>query len=248
MTEPRKAVQPRPTIPPARELQLYDTHRLIPSRHSESGTVLSRLTEEEAELHQLIELDGATNTRLLGEEGLLPGIGVHELVYGVRYAHIVNAAFTHAAPSGSRFNDSQRGAWYAGLEQETSVSEVAFHKLQQLEEIDWDREEVSTYDDYLADFSTELHDLSAPKNQYRKYLKPFPVPECYREPQQLAADLLAQRSNGVFYPSVRRPGGTCLACFRPALVYHVRQAARFELQLRAGQAFDPDQMREVKIA
>jgi hypothetical protein len=133
---------------------LHDTHRLIPSKHSDSGTVLSRLIEDEAELDELMELDGATNTRLLGEEGLLPGIGVHELVYGVRYAHIVNAAFTHAAPSGSRFNNADRGAWYVGVERETSAAEVAFHKLQQLEEIDWDKEEVSTYDDYLADFST----------------------------------------------------------------------------------------------
>ena len=235
------------TIPPARELLLYDTHRMIPSRFSESGTVLSRLTEDEHELNELAELDGATNTRLLGEEGLLPGIGVHELVYGVAYAHIVNAAFTHAAPGGSRFNGEGRGAWYAGLERETSATEVAFHKMQQLEEIDWSEEEASTYDDYLADFATALHDLTATKPQYRKYLRPFPVPECYREPQQLAAELLARQSNGILYPSVRRKGGTCLVCFRPALVYHVRQSARFELRLQAGRAFALEQMHEVKI-
>ncbi len=241
-------IQPRRTIPPARDLQLNDTHRLIPSKHSESGTVLSRLIEDEAELNELVKLDGATNARLLGEEGLLPGIGVHELVYGVRYAHIVNAAFTHAAPSGSRFNGNDRGAWYAGVEPETSAMEVAFHKLQQLEEIDWDEEEVSTYDDYLADFSTEIHELKAAKPQFRKYLEPFPVPECYREPQQLAALLLAQQSNGIIYPSVRDQGGICLVCFRPALVYHVRRAARFELRLQAGRPFAFDRIREVKIA
>jgi len=234
--------------PPVRDLLLHDTHRLIPCKHSDTGTVLSRLTEDEAELNELVELDGATNTRLLGEEGLLPGIGVHELVYGVRYAHIVNAAFTHSAPTGGRFNDPQRGAWYAGLERETSVAEIAFHKLQQLEEIDWAEEEVSTYDDYLADFATELHDLTAAKSQYRKYLRPFPIPDCYRESQQLAVALLAQRSNGILYPSVRYKGGTCVVCFRPVLVYHVRRAARFELRLQAGKPFEPRQMRKIKIA
>jgi hypothetical protein len=248
MIEPRRSIRPGRTALPIRDIQLNDTHRLIPSKHSESGTVLSRLLEDEAELSDLVELDGATNARLLGEEGLLPGIGVHELVYGVRYAHIVNAAFTHAAPSGSRFNSSDRGAWYAGIERETSVIEVAFHKFQQLEEIDWEKEEASTYDDYLADFSAEMHDLNASKPQYRKYLKPFPVPECYREPQQLAALLLAQRSNGIIYPSVRHKGGVCLVCFRPALVYHVHRAARIELRLQAGRPFAFDQMREVKIA
>ena len=28
---------------------------------------------------------------------------------------------------------------------------------------------------------------------------------------------------GIVYPSVRRPKGTCLACFRPALVMNVRK-------------------------
>ena len=233
--------------PPTTHLRLTDSHRLIPSKHSDSGTVLSRLIEDEASLLELMELDGATNNRLLGEEGLLPGISVHELVYGVRYAHIVNAAFTHAAPSGSRFNDSQRGAWYAGLERETSAAEVAFHKLQQLEEIDWPQEEVATYDDYLADFTTEMHDLREAKPQFRKYLKPVPVPECYQDSQHFAVGLLAQQSNGIIYPSVRRKGGTCMVCFRPALVYNVRLAARFEFHFHAGRPFAPGQMRKTKI-
>ncbi len=95
--------------PPVRELHLVGTHRLIPSKYSEQGTVFSRLSDDDATLNDLMELDGATNDRLLGEEGLLPGIGVHELLYGVRYAHIVNAAFTHASPMGGRFNNSDAG-------------------------------------------------------------------------------------------------------------------------------------------
>src|SRR5580692_9588232 len=102
------------STPPVTEVRLRDTHRLIPSKYSESGTVLSRLTESANDLDDLLELDSATNYRLLGEEGLLPGISVHELVYGVDYAHIVNAAFTHASPDGGRFNGPERGAWYAG--------------------------------------------------------------------------------------------------------------------------------------
>ena len=39
--------------------------------------------------------------------------------------------------------------------------------------------------------------------------------------------LLAEQSPGIVYPSVRHEGGTCLACFRPALVGNVRKAARF---------------------
>ena len=43
----------------------------------------------------------------------------------------------------------------------------------------------------------------------------------------LAERLLRAESSGIVYPSVRRARGTCLACFRPALVYDVRRRARY---------------------
>jgi RES domain-containing protein len=232
-------------IPPLQECSLPNTHRLIPSRYSPEGTVLGQLSDREQEINALIELDGATNARLLGEEGLLPDISVHELLYGVAYSEVVNAAFTHAAPDGSRFNSRRRGAWYAGLERETSIAEVAFHKIEQLKEVDWKFEEVSTYDDYLADFAMEFHDLRGNRPRLNKYLKAGPIPQCYRDSQQLAADLLMLGSNGIIYPSVRYPAGTCVVCFRPALVYHVRRASRLEFRLQAATTFTPDQVREV---
>ena len=232
--------------PEVAALQLTNTHRLIPTKYSERSTVFSRLSDDDATLDALMELDGATNDRLLGEEGLLPGIGVHELLYGVRYAHIVNAAFTHASPMGGRFNNNERGAWYCGIERETSIAEVAFHKLKQLEEVDWSEEEISSFDDYLADFTTEMHDLRRSR-RYGRYLKAGPIPGCYLAPQQLAATLLTAQSNGIIYPSVRHSEGTCVVCFRPTLVYNVRMGDRLELRLRSGREFGPDQVREVAV-
>ena len=78
---------------------------------------------------------GEGGERLQGEAGLLPGITVQELVFGLSYSHIVNAAFTHASPLGNRFNGPERGAWYGGFSLETSGIEVAFHKSQELQEI-----------------------------------------------------------------------------------------------------------------
>ena len=55
----------------------------------------------------------------------------------------------------------------------------------------------------------------------------------YRELDQranaLAAELLEQGSMGIIYPSVRRPEGTNLACFRPALVGNVRKGVAYRL-------------------
>ena len=236
--------------PARKEVSLAGTHRLIPSKYSPSGTVLSQLAEagEDELVRDLVSIDAATNTRLKADEGLLPGISVHELVYGVSYWTIVNAAFTHASPGGGRFNTSERGAWYAGVERETSMAEVAFHKLRQLEEVSWPDEEVSTYDDYLADFHAEFESLLGKRSrEVANYLRPGPIPECYRPSQQLALECMARGSNGVIYPSVRRPGGTCVACFRPALVYHVRRNSRFEFRLQAGRRFTRSQAHPVAV-
>jgi len=195
-----------------------DTHRLIPSRYSDES-VLTTLSDNEKQLRDLFELEGATNDRLLGEANLLPGISVHELLFGVAYAHIVNAAFTHAHPDGSRFNGPERGAWYAGFKLETAQAEVAFHKAEELKEIDWNEPETFTFDDYLADFRSDFHDLRGDAS-YADCLDP----NTYANSQRLAKELLAAASAGVLYPSVRHSSGNCIACFRPALVTNVRRA------------------------
>jgi len=194
-----------------------DTHRLIPSGCSDQS-VLERLAEDAEELSYLLELDSATDGRLLGEANLLPGISVHELLFGVPYAHIVNAAFCRAHPAGSRFNGPERGAWYAAFALQTAGIEVAYHKSQELQEINWREPETFTFDDYLADFRADFHDIRGDA-AYSKCLDP----KSYRSSQNLARNLLASGSSGVVYPSVRHANGTCLVCFRPALVTNVRK-------------------------
>jgi hypothetical protein len=208
-------------------LRQDDTHRLIPSRYTEES-VLSRLLENDAQRQNLFDLDSATNDRLLGEANLLPGISVHELLFGVAYAHIVNAAFTHARPDGNRFNGPERGAWYAAFDLETAETEVAYRKSLELAEIDWQEPETFTFVDFLVDFRFEFHDIrDDPK--YRDCLDPH----SYARSQALARQLLAEGSAGIIYPSVRRPGGTCIVCFRPALVTHVRQDRTVTIEFRA---------------
>jgi hypothetical protein len=199
-----------------------DTHRLIPSKYSTNGdSVLVRIADDDDHLKDIFELDNATNDRLLAENDRLPGIGIDELVFGVPYFRIVNAAFCHAHPSGSRFNSPDRGAWYAGFDLETSQAEVAFHKSVELAEVDWLTEEI-TYDDYLADFSSNFHDIRGDA-QYVDCL----APDSYVASQELAETLLKNEALGIVYPSVRHTGGTCLACFRPALVGNVRKAKTY---------------------
>lgn len=209
-------------LPPVSLVRQLDTHRLVPSRYLPDGeSVLVAIADDTAHLAAIFELDLATNERLLAEHQLLPGIGLDELVAGVPHAAVINAAFCHAHPLGARFSGPERGAWYAAFDLDTAQAEVAFHKTVQLAEIDRFEDSV-TYDDYLADFSASFHDLRRARG-----FKACLAPDSYVESQRLAETLLDGGSLGVVYPSVRRAGGTCLACFRPAVVGNVRRGRTY---------------------
>ncbi|HEY0777237.1 MAG TPA: RES family NAD+ phosphorylase [Gemmatirosa sp.] len=203
-----------------------DTHRLI-SSHYRPGeeSVLALIADGAGHLEDLFALDHATNDRLLAEHDLLPGIGVHELVFGLPNYRVVNAAFTHAHPNGSRWNGPDRGAWYAAYEIETSQTEVAWHKAVALAEIGRFEDSV-TYDDYLSDLRGFFHDVRPSADREARFAACL-APDSYVASQLLAESLIAHGSLGVVYPSVRHPGGTCVACFRPALVADVRRGTTY---------------------
>jgi hypothetical protein len=205
-------------------------HRLIPAEFSRPS-VLETLPLPASVLADLSELDAATNERKIAERGGSTGIGLGELLYGVPEAHIVNAAFTHPGPCGARFHARSRGAWYACVRLETSVGEVSFHKKRFLANARIQGEQTFEYIDFLADFSGTFHRLNAAERH--ACLRPGPIPDCYSSPQALAQQLLYGGSSGVVYPSVRHRSGTCIACFRPALVFHPRRGNRYRLKLQA---------------
>ena len=214
-------------IPPLTTLRQFDTCRLLPSRFADlEDSVLSPLADSDDMLRDLFDLDNATNARLRTQNGGSAGINVDELVFGVPNFRIVNAAFTYAHPQGSRFNDGRRGAWYCAFDVETALAEVSFHKAVEYAEINRFDDSVQ-YQCMLADFTATFHDL---RNQPR--YDACLSPTSYIESQTLAERLLDGGSLGIIYPSVRRPSGTNLACFRPALVGNVRKGAAYRLTWR----------------
>jgi hypothetical protein len=210
----------------------HGTHRLIPTAYA-TESVLETLSLHPHVISELSELDAATNERKISEREGNAHIGPGELLYGVPDAHIVNAAFTHPGPFGGRFHDSRRGAWYAGVELDTSIHEVAFHKRRFLKDSRISERLSFDYADFLADFSGQFHFLDDAERQ--QCLLPGPIPQCYGPSQALANSLLYSRSNGIVYPSVRCPGGTCIACFRPALVFHPRRGNLYKIAIAASQ-------------
>jgi RES domain-containing protein len=215
-------------LPQLTLLRQFDTVRLIPSRFADAeDSVLAPLADSDAVLRDLFDLDNATNDRLRGESGQLPGIGMDELVFGVPNFRMINAAYTYARPEGSRFNDGERGAWYCAFELDTALAEVVFHKTVEYQEINRFDDSVS-YQALQADFTAAFHDIRDSAHSANPWSDCL-APDSYIASQRLAAELLETGSMGIVYPSVRHPAGTNLACFRPALVGNVRKGQAYRL-------------------
>lgn len=88
---------------------------------------------------------------------------------------------------------------------------------------------------YLADFHAAFDDV-------RKHAE-LHDPHSYAASQAFAGRLLAAGSNGVFYRSVRRVGGECVACFRPARVANVRERAHFQYDWERGRGAEIRKLR-----
>jgi len=207
---------------PVSNIRQFDTHHLLPAKYSPNyDSVLTRIASDD-DLELVFELDNATNARLLAEENRSPGISARDLVFDVPYYRVINAAFTHANPLGGRFSTPERGAWYAAFELATAKAERIFHKSIEFAEIDWKEREEIQYDDYLADFTAPFHDL-------RGVVDEALSPTSYVRSQELTIELMEIGSLGIVYPSVRREGGTCIACFRPSIVANVRKSTPYRL-------------------
>ncbi len=137
------------------------------------------------------------------------------------------------------------------IRQKASIAEVVYHKSRRLSDIIVPDEpsqrppqDVSTYDDWLADFQADFHVLDPP-DDFSEFLQPEPVPQCYTASQALARHLLHEGSNGLVYPSVRFQGSKCIVCFRPALVYNPHTSERLEITLTANETGYDHRVRRV---
>lgn len=221
---------PAGDLPPVTSITCHDTIRLIPSGRLKPP-VLAPLAASEQALQDLAALEGLTNSRLQASGTGLPELDPRELVFGRPNDSFVNAAFTHVRPGGNRFNDMMRGAWYCGFGVETSLGEVAYHLTRELDAIGR-YDNVTDYAEMIADFIGPFHDLTDPALASSPAFGPAlgpDVAQAYPAGQVLARRLRAAGSNGLIYPSVRHPGGTCLAAFRPSLVQNVRQGGLWRL-------------------
>ena len=200
--------------------------RLVASRYPTAG-LFDRVSKP-SDLDAIIELEGWTNDRIVGELGILSAVPRAEWVGGRPMDSVIMAAFCHATPGGARFSGEDRGAWYAGRTIETALAESVHHRTQELREIGGFETRVQMRV-YLADFGARFHDVREPFPGARRAIwNALHDPSSYKASQQFGRQLLEDGSNGLVYRSLRYASGECLACFRPRLVRNVRAGGHYE--------------------
>jgi len=199
-----------------RAVRFAPCHRIVASR---LPTIhLFERVADPADWEALYMLESMTNPRLREQVGELSLVPVADRVGGPN-ASVVMAPFTHLSPQGTRFTDGHFGAYYAAESIETAIAETRFHRENFLRATAQPPLELEMRC-YLADVASELHDLRG----LRAKLGDIYDPASYAVSQKLGRELRNAGSNGIAFDSVRRPGGECVAVFRPRLVQNVRQS------------------------
>ena len=205
--------------------------RLISETHHKPPVLRGLVdTDEEAEI--LADLEGETSARLVAEREGSPTPDRRELVFARRAHDLkvygqghINAAFTYTRPTGNRFNDGDRGAWYCSYDVLTSAEEVGFHRTRELSYIGIYEGE-ARYVELIADFIGDFPDLGGEPGHPALNTDPDIG---YPEGQALAAALRREGCRGLLYPSPRREGGRCFVAFDPGIIQNVRPGTSWRL-------------------
>jgi RES domain-containing protein len=219
--------------PRTRRTQWRPGHRLIPSRFPPVG-LFDRVARPE-DLEAIFELEALTNDRVRDETGELALVPPQDRISGPGTTPVM-AAFTHLNPEGSRFSDGSFGVYYCAQDLDTALAEVRHHQARFLRRTAEGPMQVQMRL-YLADIDARLVDVRDAAECHR--------PDDYGPSQKLGVALREAGRDGVLYRSVRHPGGTCAALFRPRLISHCRQSKHYALHFDGRDIVAIDELKAV---
>jgi hypothetical protein len=160
----------------------------------------------------LLSAEQKTNPRLMATIGNLDLVPPERRVGGDGASYLM-APFTHVSPDRpTRFGSGEFGVLYLARDFETALAETIHHHARFMARTGEPAGWTSQFRELVLDTRLTAHDLTDAA-AFAEALDPAD----YREAQRLAAALKAAGSDGVFYPSVRNPGGECLGLFYPDL-------------------------------
>ncbi|MHB1075875.1 RES family NAD+ phosphorylase [Thiobacillus sp.] len=214
---------------PTTRLHWRPAYRVIPSRFPAVG-LFERVASSE-DFDALYALEAMTNDRLRDEVGEISLVPAEERLFGPGSTCIM-AAFTHLNPLGSRFSDGTYGVFYCARKRDTAIAETRYHSARFMQAT---REPPMRLQMrlYTVEAKGQVADLREASRAEPRIVDP----DDYGYSQAIGRTLRAEGALGIVYPSVRHPGGQCLAALRTALVKNCLHAAYLEYQWN-GQGID----------
>ena len=214
-----------------------DTWRIIPS-HYPPIQLFEKCADPE-DLEALYVLEGLTNDRVQTEIGDLSLISKEDRVSGPG-SSVIMAAFTHIGTQ-SRFTDGSYGVYYAGLDLTTAIRETSFWQAKQMADSNEPPfERVMRVYQARIDPARELLDVRASKQVHK--------PNSFAAAQKLGKRLRAQGHNGVYYNSVRHPGGECVGVFKPNVLKRARQGKHLRYCWDGEKIYHIDEIKELRLS
>jgi hypothetical protein len=197
------------------------SYRAIASKYP-TVSVYDRIADA-ANFAALLEIEALTNPRACEEAGPYRKVRPQDAIAGPGSTPIM-ASFVYSGPS--RFCDGSYGVYYAAREEETAIAESRYHtelflRATRQPSIDVDKRL------YAATIEGDFDDIRPRSMRSKLYAA---APDDYGYSQRYAHRLYARnRVDGIVYRSVRRPGGECVAAFRPRSVSrpHIRKYIQF---------------------
>lgn len=169
----------------------------------------------------LLSAEQKTNPRVLQAVGRLDLVPAKRSVSGPGASYLMSP-FTHASTDRpSRFSDGSYGVLYIADSFEVALFETIHHHARFMAATAQSPGWTSQFREIVLDFDGQLHDLHAAQPAIFD-------PVDYAAAQAVAVELHRAGSNGVLYPSVRWPGGSCVGLFYPDLASHPVQGRHLD--------------------
>lgn len=157
----------------------------------------------------IIAAEQKTNPRLAERLGALERVPPDRRVGGQGASYLM-APFTHVSPDRkSRFSDGTFGVLYVADTFEVALAETIHHHERFMAATDEPESWTNQFREIVLDVDATLHVVDPQADAALLH------PDDYAPGQTFASGLRAAGSDGLRYPSVRQPGGECVALFYP---------------------------------
>ena len=193
------------------------SYRIVPNKYP-SLQIFESISDPH-DLEALLEIEAMTDDVTRQMSGRLHLLPADDRIVGRGAGRIMPCFLILDQESASRFSNSEFGAYYAGQELITAISESIFRREKFLIETLQPEQEIDNIL-ILADVQGTMHDIRGKKASYPELYKDSD----YTHSQAYARKLRTSASLGIVYDSVRCPGGHCVAVFRPNCISNCRDS------------------------